>query len=40
MNLDVIGRGWQYSQCGVFRQSIYFPFYKKHNLYSFLALVS
>lgn len=40
MNLHVIGYGWQCSQCGVFRQSIDFPFYKKHNMYSFLALVS
>lgn len=40
MNLHVIGYGWQCSQCGVFRQSIDFPLYKKHNMYSFLALVS
>ena len=40
MKLHVTGCGWQCSQRGVFRQSIDFPFYKKHNMYSFLARVS
>lgn len=40
MNLDVMGHGWQFSQCRVLRWSVYFPVYKKQSVHSFLALVS